>query len=274
MRFEDWTRVIDEAAELGCRSMQFIGGEPLLYPELDELIDVANNRGFEFIEVFTNATAVTPKRAEQFARWNVHVACSVYAADANTHDRVTAKPGSFDRTVAGLTNLARKSVPIRIGFIEMEANRGEFDRTRAFLSSIGIERVSMDSVREFGRGEAIAEGPRADSKFAGLCGQCSRGRLCVTNTGEVYPCIMSRTFPVGDVLDGGLRNVFHGHPIRDFRTEMDAEIWGASPACEPKNMQDCNPTTTPCMVCGPGACRPDWNPCVPEVPSCGPPEVA
>jgi MoaA/NifB/PqqE/SkfB family radical SAM enzyme len=30
----DWMRVIDEAAGMGCRSMQLIGGEPTLHPAL------------------------------------------------------------------------------------------------------------------------------------------------------------------------------------------------------------------------------------------------
>jgi uncharacterized radical SAM superfamily Fe-S cluster-containing enzyme len=47
---------VDEAAELDCRGVQFIGGEPTMHPRLDDFVDHANRRGFAFIEVFTKAT--------------------------------------------------------------------------------------------------------------------------------------------------------------------------------------------------------------------------
>ena len=37
----DWRRVIDQAAALGVRLVQFIGGEPTMHPELPRLVDHA-----------------------------------------------------------------------------------------------------------------------------------------------------------------------------------------------------------------------------------------
>ena len=73
MAYGDWTRVIDEAAELGCRSVQFIGGEPTLHPRLADLVDHANHRGFDFIEVQTNATRIGQELVGCFQRNGVHV---------------------------------------------------------------------------------------------------------------------------------------------------------------------------------------------------------
>ena len=41
MVFDDWKRVISEAADAGVQHVQFIGGEPTLHPHLDELVDHA-----------------------------------------------------------------------------------------------------------------------------------------------------------------------------------------------------------------------------------------
>ena len=51
---EDYFIILDSAASLGCRKVQFIGGEPTLVKELPDLIIHAKKRGFEFVEVFTN----------------------------------------------------------------------------------------------------------------------------------------------------------------------------------------------------------------------------
>ena len=56
MAFADWCRVLDDARALGCRRVQFIGGEPTLYPHLPRLLEHAVHAGFSQCEVFTNAS--------------------------------------------------------------------------------------------------------------------------------------------------------------------------------------------------------------------------
>jgi MoaA/NifB/PqqE/SkfB family radical SAM enzyme len=264
MRHEDWLRTIEQARELGCAALQFIGGEPLLYPRLEELIEFASSLGYELIEIYTNGTPVTAKRASRFSELNVRVACSVYSDSAARHDAVTKVPGSFEKTIQALKELAAQNVPVRVGFIEMETNEGDFERTRNLLSKLGIKHVGHDDVRNFGRGSELVE-PEApvsfpNSPFAGLCGQCSRGRLCVTYTGEVYPCIMSRSHVVGNVLADGLAGVLKAPAIVNFRSGMNAHI-------DKSQSGDCVPNRA-CMVCGPGVCGPDRT-CSPDH-ACGP----
>lgn len=267
MRPSDWVNTIVEAGKLGCKSLQFIGGEPLLYPKIDELIQAAKDNGFELIEVFTNGTPITRHLAENFSRWNVQVACSMYSADSRIHDTITQKSGSFDRTISALKILAELNVPVRVGFIEMETNRGEFEGAKALLAGMGINRIGHDFIREFGRGQAPVEArPELKGKFDGLCGQCWRGRMCVTYSGDAFPCIMGRSFNLGNVLDDGFAAVAQGRALMAFRDEMAAELAIA----HGPNTGLCSPGPSPCMVCGPGVCSPDVNPCVPEIPICGP----
>lgn len=58
MTAADWRRVIAEAASMGVRTVQFIGGEPTLHPSLAELIDYALLRDLG-VEVFTDLVHVT-----------------------------------------------------------------------------------------------------------------------------------------------------------------------------------------------------------------------
>src|SRR5581483_10691258 len=80
-----WARVIDEAAELGCRRVQFIGGEPTLHPRLADLVDHASHRGFEFIEVHTNATRLGKELVGCFRRNGVRVGTAFYSDDPAVH---------------------------------------------------------------------------------------------------------------------------------------------------------------------------------------------
>lgn len=278
MNHSHWIVAIDDAAELGCRAIQFIGGEPLLYRRIAELIGHAKEAGFSFIEVFTNGTPVTAAKAEMLATHGVHVATSVYSDDGAVHDAITGKPGSFERTIQALRDLVARAVPVRAGFIEMEVNKGQYQRTRSMLERLGVTQVGCDKVRDFGRGsdEVSLDRPDlfSDSPYAGLCGQCARGRLCVTYDGTAYPCIMSRTHTVGNVIDQGLRGILESSVIGNFRTGMMAvakqRIEQGCVPLEPPESGSCTPPD-PCMVCGPGVCvpdrqcGPDFSPCPPEV---------
>ncbi|WP_433358805.1 radical SAM protein [Streptosporangium sp. CA-115845] len=62
---QDWTRVIDEAAALGVRLVQFIGGEPTLYRPLPDLIGHALAAGVQ-VEVYSNLGA--PRGAPSYPR--------------------------------------------------------------------------------------------------------------------------------------------------------------------------------------------------------------
>jgi MoaA/NifB/PqqE/SkfB family radical SAM enzyme len=84
MTFDDWASVITEAAFLGCREIQFIGGEPTLHPRLPDLITLAGERGFEFIEVFTNASRLSDQLIEHFVKYRVHIATSFFGRGAST----------------------------------------------------------------------------------------------------------------------------------------------------------------------------------------------
>src|SRR5215210_6144823 len=52
----DYESIMSQAYALGCRNIQFIGGEPQLNRDFLQLVIKAKTIGFEFIEVFSNLT--------------------------------------------------------------------------------------------------------------------------------------------------------------------------------------------------------------------------
>ena len=62
---EEIKRILREAAALGCLSVRFSGGEPLLREDFCELYVFARKLGLKVI-LFTNATLITPHIAELF----------------------------------------------------------------------------------------------------------------------------------------------------------------------------------------------------------------
>ena len=280
LTYPDWLCVLDQAAELGCRRVQFIGGEPTLHPRLPELVEHAGQRGFHEIEVFTNATRLHDGLINCFTRNRVQVATSFYADDAEVHDGVTEVAGSWQRTVRGIRAVVAAGIPIRVGVIETDRNQGHADRAMDFVRSLGVEHVGLDRERGVGRGAPY--GPAANGEpYDELCGHCWQGKLCVTPSGEAFPCVFARAacFALGNVK-AGLAELIQGAKLAAFRSEvrMRAERPASTgtASCAPNEMIiPCWPDKAPCypdQPCSPkNPCWPDKPPCWPDKPPDPPP---
>jgi MoaA/NifB/PqqE/SkfB family radical SAM enzyme len=257
MNYDDWLRVIDEAAELGCNAIQFIGGEPTLHPHLLDFIAYTKGRGIGFVEVYTNATRITPELVECLKRNQVHVATSFYSKDADTHEHITQGRGSWERTVNGIKAVLAAALPLRVGVIEMADNSGHAPEATNFLKELGVrgESINVDYQRGVGRAAGLVRIDGGCEDYSQLCGQCWKARLCVTSTGEVYPCVFSRSTQLGDVHDG-LKPILTSARLRTFREdlrELQSRRHTPSTACHPSLGTDshCHPTVETDSHCHP-----------------------
>lgn len=214
MGLEDWCGVMTEARFLGCQRMQFIGGEPTIHPDLPALIEHAYRVGFEFREVFTNATTLRDELVDVFKYFGVHVAFSFYSTDARIHDEITGQEGSFARTVDGVRRLADRGISLRAALIVSEETADSAAETQEYLKSLGVESIGTDRVRGIGRGTSLVPEARPETE---LCGYCWRGNLCVDAKGDAYPCVFSRFAPVGNYFSDGIKKIVKGRTLRAFR---------------------------------------------------------
>jgi sulfatase maturation enzyme AslB (radical SAM superfamily) len=253
-----YERVLERAYARGCRSVQFIGGEPTLNKDLPRLIRRARVLGYGFVEVFSNLVALSDELRDLFRRYDVRLATSFYSHNAETHDRITKRVGSWQRTSANIARAVAAGIPCRAGVIEMEENAPDIEATVALLKKIGIENVGVDRQRPFGRGALDG------SPMAKLCGTCAGGVICVAADGTVSPCIMSKAWAVGNVLEGDFDALMSGLQLRRTRAAI-AEATGCHErAPEEGAVRMCNPT---CVPCSPANCSPTCAPtntCYPQ----------
>jgi radical SAM protein with 4Fe4S-binding SPASM domain len=122
----------------------FTGGEPLLRRDLEAMIRHARKLGLE-VNLVTNGTLADPLRARSLARAGLRTAqVSVEAPEAQTHDALTARPGSFDRTLAGIRNLQAAGISVQTNTTVNAENVHLAPRMPAFLKSLGVARFAMN----------------------------------------------------------------------------------------------------------------------------------
>jgi len=125
---EEWYRIIDEAADLGCLSITLTGGEPLLRPDFKDIYLHIRRTGI-LVELATNATLLTPELAELLANIppRAPVQITLYGATASTYERITRLKGSYAAAVQGVRLLKTRSVPFILRGVLLADNLGEKD---------------------------------------------------------------------------------------------------------------------------------------------------
>ena len=251
-----WLNIIKEAAALGAKAIQLIGGEPLLYPRWRELVIAARQQRFDYIEIFTNATLIDKDCIDFFKKNRVHIATTLYADNAAIHDTVTQNPGSFTKTMAAIHFMLAAKVPLRIASILMKANQNEADNIMKLLQELGVEPTPPDIIRPTGRGddqkllpENYTLAPIQPPFFTDqetfdklhTYHSCLAGKVAITSEGDVIPCIFARNRVCGNILASSLTEILAGPLIR--------EVWTTTKDCVNKckdceyryACQDCRP---------------------------------
>ncbi len=226
---ERWLSLIAEARAAGATAIQFIGGEPLLYPRWRELVEKARAENFDFIEIFTNATLIDDACVAFCKQHGVNIATTIYADNAAVHDRVTLNPGSFAKTMAAVEKILAAKIPLRIASIIMKANENEAQKIMDLCARLGVEVTPPDVVRPTGRGDdkdllpaAYAKPPIRPPFYtdpdtfakAQRCHTCLDGKIAVTAGGDVIPCIFARSEICGNILSSSLADVLNGRRLQ------------------------------------------------------------
>lgn len=251
-----WLSLITEVREAGADALQFIGGEPLLYPRWRELVEQACKESFSVIEIFTNATLIDDEAVNFFRKHHLSIATTIYADNETVHDQITVNPGSFVKTMAAIRKILDAGIPLRIASIIMKPNEKEADGIMALCQQLGVEAAPPDVIRPTGRGADTELAPEnyrkppikppfytTEETFfrAPFCHNCLSGKLAVTANGDVYPCIFARGNPCGNILTAPLSEVLQGVALQTcWQTTKDkiekcrdCEYRYACPDCRP-----------------------------------------
>ena len=261
MTIRQWVKVINEGYEEGCRSIQFIGGEPILHPDLDILLRTARTLGYEAIEVYTNGTCHPSKWLDLFVELRVNVAFSFYATKPEIHDEITGVQGSYQLTLKGIDLALAAGLRVRVGIIQISQTDEEIELTLELLKLRGVTNVGFDRMRHIGRADNDGAYTPPLKQLGELCGQCSNGKLVVTTTGQTYPCIMARAWPLGSI-ENGLKSVIHSQQLAIFRkNQLDLMVAKGNMVIKncPSDPPKCKPSNPPPPGCKP-YCKPsdDW----------------
>jgi putative heme d1 biosynthesis radical SAM protein NirJ2 len=248
--------MLKQIAKAGFKIMIFSGGEPLLRPDIVELVAYAKSLGLR--PVFgTNGTLLTVDLAEKLkAAGTMGMGISLDSLDREKHGRFRHYEGAWDQAVQGMRNCRVAGLPFQIHTTVMEWNSSELEDITDFAVQEGAVAHHIFFLVPTGRAVTIEEESlRAEAyeevltrimkkqqtvnielkptcapqftriaKQMGISTRFTRGCLAgtayciISPKGQVQPCAYLN-IPLGDVRETPFDEIWHNHPVlKELRT--------------------------------------------------------
>jgi len=148
----EWKSLIDELSALHVFTLTFTGGEPLLRPDLEDLIEYATEGGV-YTTIDTSAHDMTEERIQSLLSAGLRGAqISLDGADAKTHDKFRGCKGLYDHIMRILPILIDSRIALQISSILTRVNLDQIPVIMEKLDEMGIKRYNLMRLLSSGRG--------------------------------------------------------------------------------------------------------------------------
>ncbi len=263
--------LLEQIASAGFKIMIFSGGEPLMRPDIVELVQYAANLGLR--PVFgTNGTLITEKMAHALKDAGaMGMGISLDSLDAQKHNEFRKFTGAWEGAVRGMRNCRAAGLPFQIHTTIMDWNVHEIERITDFAVAEGAVAHHFFFLVPTGRAASIeAESLRAQAyedtltrilkkqqevsielkptcapqfmRIARQMGMKLRfGRGCLAGTayciinpkGQVQPCAYLN-IPLGDVRETPFDEIWRNHEVLQKLRTLDYQ--GGCGSCDYKQL--------------------------------------
>jgi radical SAM protein with 4Fe4S-binding SPASM domain len=148
-------RAVMQAKALGLVNLKLFGGEPMLRPDVEGIVEHAAGLGIR-CSLTTNGTLLTEERARVLVEAGLaELDLSLDASDPALHDEIRGMPGTWTRAVRGLqwvaahredTQVSGRRVSIRVNAVVMRQNYEDMPRLVEMLSDLGADEIVLNPV--------------------------------------------------------------------------------------------------------------------------------
>jgi len=151
---DQWKSVIDKLWSAGVPHVVFTGGEPTLYPGLEELIIRSEEHG-QITGMITNGRNLrTPGYLSNLVKLGLdHVQITVLSHDSKVHDKLSGCRGAWSETIAGLKAAVAEDLYVSTNTTIMKSNAAGVEKTMRFIIGLGVKNIAFNSIIRSGKGE-------------------------------------------------------------------------------------------------------------------------
>ncbi|NSW84310.1 MAG: radical SAM protein [Syntrophothermus sp.] len=261
LSLDEIKQLLGELSQLGTMEVEFSGGEPLLRPDLFEIIEYAEGLDFSVV-LITNGTLVDREVASTLGSLGLkHVQVSLDGLKEN-HDYLRGD-GTYEAVLESVRLLAEEGVSVAVRTTVNRRNVGELEKIADLAVGMGASKLGFVRFFPAGRGMGYKEdlmldaegmrsfrltGKKIKEKYrdkieisADPCGfleeeifqqylqeesilcPCGKTWCLVKPDGTVSPCEIM-TFNAGNVRKQRFETIWEGAPIMKAFREFNPEL--------------------------------------------------
>jgi radical SAM protein with 4Fe4S-binding SPASM domain len=228
------------------------GGEALMNRDILKIMRYCREKDLQ-MSLLTNLISLKEDQIPVMQEVNLSlVQVSLYSMDHEIHDMITTVKGSFEKTKSAIERLYAADIPVQISCPVMKANKNGYADVMRYAESLRMKsqtdyvmmaqsdldtsnlanRLSLDETEKVVRDivfydsdykemvleqEPLSSIPLDEYAEMPLCG-AGVNDLCVTVTGDVYPCAGWQDYVVGNVFKQPLKEIWEKSPkLADVR---------------------------------------------------------
>jgi len=259
LKVDEIRDAILQARELGAKKIIILGGEPTIYPSINDMITFIRNQDLE-VELFTNGTGVTGDFAQFLYANQVRVVLKMNTFDETLQDKLAGKKGAYRIMRSALNALKDAGYPSENAFLAVSTvicgpNMAELPRLWRWLRDQGIEPyfemitpqanaldnqwLFVDPLEVHTLFEELAEidrrhyGTQWEPQPPLVGNQCMRHQFSclVASNGNVVPCV-GLNVVLGNIREKGLKEIIaESQVLKDLKNYRQT-IKGPCRDCE------------------------------------------
>lgn len=239
--------LLDTLSPMGVYQVTFTGGEPLLHPDIFEIVEHARKAPMA-VDIFTNGTLLTEDTIKQFEKLKIRqFNISLDSVNRSIHDTFRGKKGALQQTLQGISLLKEAGLPFKLSICLSQLNKEGITDILKYFNIQSQEDFQIIPVKFSGRnvdGLAVSPGeyytvlveqfnyfkrfPQGVFEFSERSGECSiaRNTIGIKFDGTVLPCpACHKDMGVGNIRDTDLEKLWQENEtlktLRNMRARND-----------------------------------------------------
>ncbi len=242
MNIELFKKVIDEIQHYTLHVLLYFQGEPLLHPNIIEMIEYSNNKNL-YTYLSTNAQTLDENISIQIVKSQLrHIVISIDGITQQSYEQYRVG-GSLEKAIQAIKYLKKEkerqysSFPkIEIQFVVFKHNENEIKEIKTLAKEWGANCISIKSAQiyNYKQKSDIIPSLKKYSRYVQKNGRwqlkkkiknrCFRSwaGAVINSEGEVLPCCFDKQsiFTFGNVKHSTLKDIFHNQKAIDFRNQI------------------------------------------------------
>lgn len=157
LSLDEIKKVIDNIATISNPIIILTGGEPLLRPDIWDIIDYCHEVGVMPV-VGTNAVLVTEEVAQKLKDHRIpRISVSIDFPTAEEHDKFRGIEGAFDASIQGIKNAKAAGVGVQVNTTVTKLNGHKVAEIHDLAEALGVDAFHIFMLVPTGRGSDMLE---------------------------------------------------------------------------------------------------------------------